>query len=136
MKRLALTMLLVESAFLVVACSSRIPGYPSDNSPLSYYQQEVQLQAKQCQFSTNRIEVQAGKPVKLTVTSDDVYHGVSVDGLDIGSPKAQGRTEVYSFTPLGEGEYRFSCNVACGCGHIGDMYGTLIVTNSGGSGAS
>ncbi|MBI2862255.1 MAG: cupredoxin domain-containing protein [Chloroflexi bacterium] len=132
MKRLAWVLLLVESAFLISACSTRIPGYPSDNSPLSssyYYQQDVRIQAQQCQFSTGRIEVKVGRPVKLTVTSLDVYHGLSVEGLDIGPASGQGRTMSYLFTPLQEGEYRFQCNVACGCGHIGDMNGTLIVTN-------
>ena len=99
------------------------------------------ITAKQWSFEPNTIEVTAGQPVTIQVTSRDVEHGISFSGVGpftCSSFQAgqcvikPNETVTVSFTPTATGSFAFFCTRFCGesadgkSGHA-SMRGTLIV---------
>ncbi|MAT43720.1 MAG: hypothetical protein CL609_15390 [Anaerolineaceae bacterium] len=79
-------------------------------------------------WSLSTIEVKAGKPLKLHITSDDVMHGFSIGksdqpALEITPGEFVDTTLIFD-TP---GRYTFYCDRWCGPNHW-RMRGTIVVT--------
>ncbi|MCU1398216.1 MAG: coxB [Acidimicrobiales bacterium] len=67
--------------------------------------------------SANEIHVPVGKPVVLTLTSDNVIHSVWVPQLNGKVDVVPGQTNRMSFTAQQTGTYRGQCAEFCGIGH-------------------
>jgi uncharacterized cupredoxin-like copper-binding protein len=152
MKHLAL-LLLVLTAVILAACSpteAAVP-VPEPAEPL-----DVSLMATDIAFNQNEVEVEAGRPVRLTLQNQGVLeHDFSImeiplngritmtmTNADVGAhdmghmsdmPKLHlaaptNGSNAIEFTPSTPGEYQFYCTVA---GHReAGMVGTLIVKES------
>ncbi|MHB1021089.1 MAG: cupredoxin domain-containing protein [Acidobacteriaceae bacterium] len=72
------------------------------------------------------IHIPRGSYVELTVTSNDVEHGLAIDGLGINEPVHPGRTTVIYFLADKPGTYRMRCSIRCGRGH-NKMLGQVII---------
>ena len=90
--------------------------------------QYVTVTARKFEFEPSTITVKKNVPVRLTLVSEDVEHGLSIPGLGIDLKAAAGGTAETTFTAATAGDYAFHCSVYCGSGH-GEMTGVLRVTD-------
>ncbi len=82
--------------------------------------------ATQFEFSPSTITVNKGDTVRLTVTSEDVAHGLAIAEFGVSETVAKGETKTFEFVADKAGRFSFFCNVFCGSGH-GEMKGVLVV---------
>jgi len=99
---------------------------PPDESASMDNVKEINLIAKQWEWSPSTITVNQGDTVRLIVTSTDVDHGIIIPGYKIDETIPVGETITVEFIADKAGQFPFSCSVPCGTGH-GQMTGTLIV---------
>lgn len=88
--------------------------------------QEFTMTASQYDFSPSTITVNEGDTVRITMTSSDVDHGISIPEFGVNMVVDTGATDTVEFVADKAGTYKFTCSVFCGSGH-GSMEGTLIV---------
>ncbi len=107
--------------------TSQTQGDENQSSNQASDTQVVEVEAYQFGWDPNPIRVEAGRPVRLELSSRDVSHGIGIPELGVSEQiPASGETVTAEFTPEQPGEYTFICNVYCGQGHSA-MTGTLIV---------
>lgn len=96
---------------------------------------EFTVVAKQFEFDitdsdgntvVNKMAVNKGDTVKLTITSSDVTHGFSLNEFGINKVVNAGDTVTVEFVADKTGNFNFFCSVVCGSGH-GSMKGILTV---------
>lgn len=87
---------------------------------------EINVTAKQFEFTPNPIKVKLGEFVRLNMTSLDVTHGLSIPDYGINEIINPGEVTSVEFQAVQKGTFPFSCSVQCGLGHSG-MRGALIV---------
>ena len=77
----------------------------------------VHIQASQYRFEPGTVQVNPGDRVTIELESQDVVHGLSLDGYGMQVTADPGQTARLSFTANRPGVYRFRCPVACGNMH-------------------
>lgn len=77
----------------------------------------LKVQASQYRFEPGSLQVNPGDRVTIELESQDVVHGLSLDGYGVQVTAAPGQTARLSFTADKAGVYRFRCPVACGNMH-------------------
>jgi heme/copper-type cytochrome/quinol oxidase subunit 2 len=87
---------------------------------------EFTIHARQFAYTPPRIRVRRGERVVLRVISDDVVHGLYVDGYGINTKVFPGRETVISFVADRPGKIRYRCSVICGNLHP-FMIGEVVV---------
>lgn len=87
-------------------------GGGSDNTV-----QVIPVEAYQYGWEPSPIRVDAGRPVRLKLSSRDVAHGFGVAELGISKRIPAGETTTVEFTPNQTGTYDVRCTVYCGQGH-------------------
>lgn len=87
------------------------------------------IDARQYAYSPSELKVNAGDTVTLQLVSNDVVHGLYVDGYDVSVEADPGQTATLTFTADKSGSFRFRCNVTCGAMHP-FMIGKLTVSNN------
>ena len=85
-----------------------------------------QVDARQYAYSPAEIEVNAGDTVTIHLVSNDVVHGLYVDGYGVSVEADPGQTATLTFVAGKPGSFRFRCNVTCGAMHP-FMIGKLTV---------
>lgn len=90
---------------------------------------EIRIEAFQFDYAPSEIRVKVGEPVDLILTTRDVAHSFSVEGLDLNATILPGKETRLAFTPERAGRYHFGCDVYCGTGHptMAREGGTLVV---------
>jgi cytochrome c oxidase subunit 2 len=69
-------------------------------------------------FAPDRIQLKAGEPVRLRISSPDVVHGFTVPGLGINVDEIYpGKPVEVDVTPVQPGRYAFACTRWCGADH-------------------
>lgn len=74
----------------------------------------------------NDLHVPAGRPVKLTITSEDVIHSYYIPSQRLKRDAVPGRYTSYNFTAKDPGTFHIFCAEYCGTEHS-EMKGTLHV---------
>jgi cytochrome c oxidase subunit 2 len=74
----------------------------------------------------NELHVPLGRPVKLTMTSQDVIHSFYIPAFRVKQDVVPGRYSYQWFTPTKVGEYHLFCAEYCGTQHSG-MIGRVVV---------
>ena len=74
-------------------------------------QRVIQIDARQFQFDPDRIVVKKGEIVKLEITSQDVTHGIKIEGYNINRTLKPSQTEIITFIADKQGQFRFQCSV-------------------------
>jgi len=88
---------------------------------------EFTVIAERFKFTPNRIEVNQGDKVRVTVRSADSTHGWRVKALDLDLlAKKGGKPETFEFLADRAGTFPIACSEYCGKGHD-DMKGVLVV---------
>ncbi|WP_054787433.1 MULTISPECIES: cytochrome c oxidase subunit II [unclassified Gracilibacillus] len=119
------TLLLVSSLFLVLllaACGGGEEDNKADTneSASSENGEVVDIKASNWEFDKEEYTVPAGE-VTVQLTSEDGYHGISIDNTDIAI-----ENEGTATANLEAGEYTIRCSIPCGTGHD-EMVATLVV---------
>lgn len=99
----------VSLSVLAVAAGNLLP-FPA-STPQT---REITLEARRFAYSPERIEVNKGDRVILTVASRDVTHGVYVEGYGVKSEAGPGENTVLEFVADKPGTFRIRCPVNCG----------------------
>jgi cytochrome c oxidase subunit 2 len=84
------------------------------------------VQHAEGQREINEMHVPLGRPVKLTLASEDVIHDFFVPAFRTKVDVVPGRYVYEWFTPTVAGRYHFFCSQYCGTNHAG-MRGDVIV---------
>lgn len=84
------------------------------------------LQHPEGQREIDELHVPVGRPVKLTMTSEDVIHDFFVPAFRIKNDVLPGRYTTVWFQATKPGEYHLFCSQYCGTQHAG-MIGKVIV---------
>jgi heme/copper-type cytochrome/quinol oxidase subunit 2 len=87
---------------------------------------ELNVVAKKYAFVPAEIRVKQNDIVKITLTSEDVAHGLAIKEYGINVSVNKGETKKIEFLADKKGTFVFRCSVFCGFGHSG-MTGKLIV---------
>jgi len=74
----------------------------------------------------NSLHLPAGKPIELTLASQDVIHSLYIPAFRVKMDVLPGRYTQISFTPTKTGEYHLFCAEYCGTLHSG-MIGKVVV---------
>lgn len=77
-------------------------------------------------FSDSVLHTYVGRPVVLSMTTQDVNHAFWVPAMRVKQDLIAGKTTEIRFTPTEPGEYRVVCAELCGGGH-GQMYSFIRV---------
>jgi cytochrome c oxidase subunit 2 len=82
------------------------------------------------QHEINALHVPMGKPIQLTMISQDVFHSFSIPDFRIKREVIPGRYSTVWFEPTQVGTYHLFCTQYCGTQHAG-MVGTITVLTPG-----
>jgi mono/diheme cytochrome c family protein len=81
-------------------------------------------------WSSDTLQAEAGKPLHLSLTSDDVVHGFAVGQMDMQAVDVEpGKVTEVTLTFAKPGTYTFYCTRWCGLNHW-RMRGTIEVSGS------
>jgi heme/copper-type cytochrome/quinol oxidase subunit 2 len=86
----------------------------------------IRIDARQFVYFPSELQVNPGDTVILRLISNDVVHGLYVDGYDLSIEADPGQTTTLTFVANKSGSFRFRCNVTCGAMHP-FMIGKLTV---------
>jgi cytochrome c oxidase subunit 2 len=89
-------------------------------------EREILVRARQYAYDPGVIRVPKGARVTLVLESEDVTHGLYLDGYDIDLAAAPGRRVRTSFVADRPGMFRMRCSKVCGTVHP-FMLGELVV---------
>jgi cytochrome c oxidase subunit II len=87
---------------------------------------EINMTARDFEFTPSTITVHQGDRVILHLESLDVEHGFGIREYDINEQLPVGQPKTVEFVADKAGTFTFRCTVPCGEGHR-DMAGTLVV---------
>jgi cytochrome c oxidase subunit II len=106
------------------------PLYRSPSNALDVYvvgrQWMWKLQHAEGASEINELHVPVGRPIRLTMTSEDVIHSFFVPAFRLKQDVLPGRYSTLWFEPTRVGEYRLFCAEYCGTKHSG-MVGRVVV---------
>jgi cytochrome c oxidase subunit 2 len=75
------------------------------------------LQHMEGQREINELHIPAGRPIRLTMTSEDVIHSFYVPAFRVKEDVVPGRYSTIWFKPTKPGDYHLFCAEYCGTGH-------------------
>jgi len=110
--------------FTLAVCAGVCDAAPSEPP-----QREIKIIARRFQFVPKTINVKKGERVRLSVTAEDVDHGISIQEFGIDQIIKAHETKVIEFNADKAGRFGVICSVFCGDGHP-DMVGELIVADA------
>jgi heme/copper-type cytochrome/quinol oxidase subunit 2 len=84
------------------------------------------IETRQFAYSPSELKVNAGDTVTFELVSNDVVHGLYVDGYGVSVEADPGQTQTLTFVADKPGSFRFRCNITCGAMHP-FMIGKLTV---------
>ena len=104
---------LVSAAFILTAMTtpSVARGHAEAGVPV------ITIHARRYEFIPSEITVKVGQRTKLTFISDDVSHGISVEGLLSDVDIQKGKPKGVEITPPSVGDFQGQCSWYCGVGH-------------------
>ena len=86
----------------------------------------IAISARKFEFSPAELTLQAGEPVILELTTEDVHMGFDAPELGLHADILPGKAARVPFTPRKAGSFEFVCDVFCGSGHE-EMSGVIKV---------
>ncbi len=86
----------------------------------------IRVNARMFAFEPGRLRVNRGDTVVLTVESEDVVHGLYVDGYGVNVQVEPGQSAQVRFVADRPGKFKFRCSISCGNLHP-FMIGELVV---------
>lgn len=128
MRKIAAAVLIAWVGALLAACGSHSMGSmhsSSDNAPVVKGAREIAVRAKSFEFTPKRLAVSAGEEVTIELTSTDIEHDVTVEGVGHVVHAGGSQTERGGLKIEKAGSYTFYCSIS---GHrAAGMEGTIVV---------
>ncbi|HEX4022157.1 MAG TPA: cupredoxin domain-containing protein [Acidobacteriaceae bacterium] len=75
------------------------------------------IHARRYEFLPSEITLKVGQRVKLIFISDDITHGISVEGLLLDLNIRRNKPTEIEITPSKAGDFEGECSRYCGVGH-------------------
>ena len=95
-------------------------------SPAAAAEQFFEIKARKFSYAPNIIKVNKGDLVRMRLMSEDVHHGLFLDGYGMKTSAYPGQDGSLKFTADKQGRFSFRCSVTCGEFHP-YMVGYLVV---------
>ena len=115
------------TAWIVFGLLATIVAFaPLPIQPTTPQTRTVEIDARQFAYSPSELRVNQGDTVTIRLVSEDVVHGLYVDGYDVSVEADPGQSATLTFVADKPGSFRFRCNVTCGAMHP-FMIGKLTV---------
>ena len=95
-------------------------------SSMAQTEKFFEIKAKKFSYTPNFIKVKYGDNVRIRLLSEDVHHGLFIDGYNIRTSAYPGQEGNLKFVADKTGRFSFRCSVTCGEFHP-YMVGYLIV---------
>lgn len=126
-----LFVILIFGIFLIVGCTTQTQTTNIENNAQKEVQltgqtKEIEITARNWEFTPNTIEVNLGDRVELHIESVEGTHGFMLSEFGINERLVPYQDVHVNFIADKKGTFPFSCSVPCGSGH-GGMTGQLIV---------
>jgi cytochrome c oxidase subunit 2 len=112
---------------VIVAALAATPGFrPGPRSQEGAARRAFQVSARKYAFTPSVIEVRQDDLIRITLRSEDIPHGFTVDEYRIAKRVGAGQTVTFEFRADRAGTFSFYCNLSLdeGCRN---MRGQLIV---------
>ena len=114
------------SLLLLVMAGLAVTFAPLPAPVIAPQERTFQIDARQFAYSPSEITVNPGDTVTIQLVSNDVVHGLYIDGYGLSVESDPGQTGTITFTATKAGSFRFRCNITCGAMHP-FMIGKLTV---------
>ena len=118
--------LLIVSSFFAALTGYAVVARTNHTAKADQIPQTITIRASRFAFEPNEITVKKGEQVKVIIESEDVGHGLVIEGLGIRTEVKKGQAATISFTPETVGTFEGKCAHFCGSGH-GSMTLTVHV---------
>jgi heme/copper-type cytochrome/quinol oxidase subunit 2 len=116
----------VSSLFFFLMAGLVVAFAPLPVRSIASKERIFQMDARQYAYSPSELKVNAGDTVTIHLVSNDVVHGLYVDGYGVSVEADPGQTATLTFVATKPGSFRLRCNVTCGAMHP-FMIGKLTV---------
>jgi heme/copper-type cytochrome/quinol oxidase subunit 2 len=120
------TQLNVRLILPFVALALLVLFIPLSASSKSGEVRRITLDARQFEYMPERLDVNRGDTVIITLMASDVTHGFNLDGYGLERRVTPGMSQEIMFTADQPGKFRYRCSVSCGQLHP-FMIGELVV---------
>jgi heme/copper-type cytochrome/quinol oxidase subunit 2 len=107
----------VSSLLFFVMAGLVVAFVPLPARSIAPQERSFRIDARQFAYSPSELKVNTGDTVTLELVSNDVVHGLYVDGYDISVEADPGQTKTLKFVADKPGSFRFRCNITCGAMH-------------------
>jgi len=107
-------------------CAQCVTDFKKDPEKYLSRIKEFNIVSKKYAFVPAEIKVKQNDIVKITLTSEDVAHGLAIKEYGINVSVKKGEIKKIEFLADKKGTFLFRCSVFCGMGHF-KMQGKLIV---------
>ncbi|GBC82575.1 Cytochrome c oxidase subunit 2 [bacterium HR10] len=77
----------------------------------------VTVVARRFHYTPNIVRVRRGDVVTIRLVSEDVHHGLYLDGYEVQTSALPGQDGVVRFVADRTGKFAFRCSVTCGAFH-------------------
>ncbi len=77
----------------------------------------VTIVARRFHYTPNIVRVRRGDVVTIRLVSEDVHHGLYLDGYEVQTSALPGQDGVVRFVADRTGRFAFRCSVTCGAFH-------------------
>lgn len=104
--------ILISSGLLILILVMAFAPFPS--VPKEPGERTIRVQASRYAFTPAEISVNSGDRVTIELTSNDVVHGLYIDGYDLQISADPGQVRTLTFTADRSGTFRLRCSVTCG----------------------
>jgi heme/copper-type cytochrome/quinol oxidase subunit 2 len=110
---------------LILIALTPIPGL----EPVQPGEKAFVIEADRYSYSPGVVQVNQGDQVLIKLVSNDVVHGLHIEGYDLNLTAEPGQTAELSFIAQKSGTFRLRCSETCGAMHP-FMVGKLQVGNN------
>lgn len=122
MKNKIIVLLFLGGLFILLI----LAGFFSPTSAKAPEEKLFEIKAKKFAYAPNVIQVNEGDLVRIRLISEDVHHGLYLDGYEIQTSALPGQEGTLTFVANKTGRFTFRCSVTCGEFHP-YMVGYLVV---------
>ncbi len=82
----------------------------------------IEIHAKRFSFTPAEITLTKGEKATLSLTSDDVTHGLLIQDLGVNATVPKGKVTKVDVTPQEAGTFHGQCSHFCGVGHASMIF--------------
>jgi heme/copper-type cytochrome/quinol oxidase subunit 2 len=116
----------ISSLLFFVMAGLVVAFAPLPGRSIAPQERIFQVDARQYAYSPSELKVNVGDTVTIQLVSNDVVHGLYIDGYEASVEADPGQSATLTFVANKPGSFRYRCNITCGAMHP-FMIGKLTV---------